>query len=70
MPYTQDCHYGFERPHRKEYDEIYPSVDETVVECKNSRCIDYYCRYSLFSGGQIPDSECPFFMRNMRDKVE
>ena len=64
--YNQYCHYGFMRPYRKEYDEIEPLVGEIIIECHNNRCSEFYCKYYTFTGGQIPDTECPFFMRNMR----
>lgn len=38
-------------------------IDMQVMECTNSRCSEKYCKYSFFSGGLIPDMECPHFLK-------
>lgn len=63
--YDQRCHYGFKRKHNEAYDEIKP-VNEFVIECHNTRCKEFYCKFSYFTGGEIEDTECPYFVATMR----
>ena len=64
--YSQDCHFGYliEISNNKDI------MGDKAVECHNPKCIERYCKFSLFTGGQISDKECEFFVRNRRGKDE
>ena len=50
---------------------LYKDSEKEVVICDNHKCRDKYCEYGHFTGGQIPDSMCPYFEpKDKKDKKE
>lgn len=66
--FDQDCHWGFKVEADKDNDNPLLVVNNTVVLCKNIQCPNLYCRFSHFSGGQIPDEECGYYTKNYRSE--
>jgi len=41
-------------------------VDGWMVDCHNLICPEKHCKFSFFTGGQIPDSECEYYSKRER----
>jgi len=68
--YNQECHYGFLAEAEERVDNFIASQGGKMVFCHNSLCPEKYCKFSFFTGGMIPDSECLYFGKNERNKVK
>ena len=51
--FDQDCKYGYR-------------VDQHSVYCHNDDSPYRKCHFGWRSGGETPDSECPFYKQNKR----
>lgn len=49
--FNQECKYG-------------SLVEQHAVYCHNNSCPYRKCRFGWYTGGEIPDHECPFFKKN------
>lgn len=70
MPYDQDCHWGYRIESGIVVDEQhYNTTRKEQVFCKNPNCPYSRCLFSWYTNGEIPDSECPFYTKNVREHV-
>ena len=63
--YNQDCTFGFMTIYHE--DDLFQDKGSKIVECHNPKCPEKYCKFSFFTGGQIPDSECEYYSNFRRN---
>ena len=68
----EKCYYGRLRHVSKEEErELEIShIDFYVMECHNDKCPEKYCKFSFFTGGLMPDSECEYYFDGDKMKVK
>ena len=68
MDYAQDCYYGrVKKISEEEAKEIEIShIEFNIIECHNDKCPEKYCKFSFFTGGLIPDSECEYYFNKFK----